>query len=113
MMPEQDRLKFLTNGALREEIAYTVGGDPSRYGVDSDRGLRKADVKRVAERLQPEDSPLSLEEMTLRDLYVPVCRWAGGGYESNAGHAWGIDRWTLKQIHGAVDARPPREVVSP
>lgn len=108
-----DRLKYLSNGELREEIAYTVGGDPSRYGAGSGRGLLKDDVLRVAEALQPEDSPLDLESMTLRDLYVPVCEWAGGEYEPNAGNAWGINRENLKQIHQALDAEPPREVASP
>jgi hypothetical protein len=46
-----ERRQYLTAGELREEIAYAVGGDPSRYGPRSSYGLKKATVRRVAEQL--------------------------------------------------------------
>lgn len=106
----QDRLRYLTKGELREEIAYAVGADPTRYGAGSDRGLRKADVVRIGDRLQPADSDLELRECHLGTLYEVVCAWAGGTYEPNAGKPWGICRENLKQIHRAVDGSDPREV---
>lgn len=109
----KDRLAYLKNGQVREEIAYAVGADPDRYGVDSRRGFKKADVIRVAVSLQPEDSDLEVEEMDLGGLYDAICSWAGGEYSPNAGKPWGLNRANLKAIHRAIDAQPPREVVSP
>jgi hypothetical protein len=63
------RRQYLTTGELREEIAYAVGGDPSRYGPRSGKGLKKATVRRVAEQLQPTESDLTLHECDLVDLY--------------------------------------------
>ncbi|UHQ96418.1 hypothetical protein [Natrinema halophilum] len=111
-MPAED-LKYLTNGELREEIAYTVGGDPTRYGVDSERGLTKADVFRIAVAIEPDDTTVDLPDLDLEELYRVVCKWAGGEYNANVGNAWRINRPNLKRIHQAVDAQPPREVVSP
>lgn len=104
-----DRLQYLTRGELREEIVYAVGGDPTRYGAGSDRGLKKADVKRIATHLQPEDSDAALDAMDLGNLYEVACRWAGGEYQPNAGKPWGVNRSNLKQIHRAVSGEDPRE----
>lgn len=113
-MPEQsDRLKFLTNGELREEIAYTVGGDPSRYGAGSSRQLTKGVVQRVAIRVQPAERDVALAAMELAELYEHVCECVGYAYEPPAGDPWGLRRGELKAVHRALDARPPREVVSP
>lgn len=109
MNPAENPLKFKKNGELRKEIAYTVGGDPSRYGADSDKGLTKGDVFRLAVQLQPEDSDLDLTELRLRDMYDAVCRWAGTEYQSSAGRSWGLRRDNLKAIHRAIDARSPTE----
>jgi len=108
-----DRLIYLNRGELREEIVYAVGGDPSRYGVDSDRGLQRADTERIAQKLQPEDNNLNLQQCQLGKLYEVACRWAGGEYQPNAGKPWGINRPNLKEIHRAVDGHPPRKKVAP
>jgi hypothetical protein len=108
-MPET--LRYHTNGELREEIAYTVGSDPTRYGAGSERGLRKKEVARLAERLRPDGEELDVSECDLATLYDRVCEWAGGEYQPNAGNAWGINRDNLKHIHRAIDATEPREVV--
>ena len=107
----ENRLKYLRNNQIRGEIAYAVGADPTRYWDDEGRGLTKAHVLRVAQRLQPADSALDIDDMDLGDLYEHVCRWAGGEYSPNAGKPWGINRDNLKLIHDAVDATDPREVV--
>jgi hypothetical protein len=104
-----DQLQYLTKGELREEIVYAVGGDPTRYGSGSDRGLKKADVKRIATHLQPEDSDILLNAMDLGNLYEVACRWAGGEYQPNTGNPWGVNRSNLKQIHRAVGGVSPRE----
>jgi len=109
---DSDRLKYLNKGQLREEIVYAVGGDPSRYGANSDRGISIADARRIATTLQPDDSELDLDAMTIGDLYEHICDWAGGEYSPNAGNPWGINRPNLKEIHRAVDGQPPREVVA-
>jgi hypothetical protein len=108
-----ERRQYLTTGELREEIAYAVGGHPSRYGPRSGKGLKKATVRRVAEQLQPADSDLRLHECDLVDLYRHVCEWAGGEYQPNAGNAWGINRANLKLIHRELGARDPTEAVTP
>ena len=108
-----DRLKYLNRGQIREEIAYAVGADPSRYGVDSSRGLKKADMARIAERLQPAHSDLDIQQCDLRTLYERVCGWAGGEYQRTAGKQWGINRENLKRIHRAVGASDPREIANP
>jgi hypothetical protein len=107
-----DRLKYLNNGELRAEIAYAAGGDPTRYGVDSQRGLKKADMRRVADSLQPADNDLDVHELELRGLYEAVCEWAGGEYEPNAGNPWSLYRPNLKRIHRALDAGPMQEVAA-
>lgn len=106
-----NRLKFLQNVEIREEIAYTVGGDPTRYDTERGRNLNKADILRAATQLQPEDNDAALSEMTIGDLYEVVCRWSGGEYVPNAGNPWGLRRPNLKKLHQALDAQPPREVV--
>lgn len=106
-----DRLTYLMKGELREEIAYAVGANPGRYGVDSTFGFRKADMIRIADQLQPADSDVEIRDCTLDTLYEFVCRWAGGEYQPNAGNPWGINRPNLKKIHRAVDAGDPREVI--
>jgi hypothetical protein len=103
------RRQYLTVGELRQEIAYTVGGDPSRYGPRSGKAMPKATVRRVAERLQPEDSTLTVHECDLVDLYRHVCEWAGGEYQPNAGRAWGINRANLKLIHRELGASDPTD----
>lgn len=108
-----ERRQYLTTGELREEIAYAVGGDPSRYGAGSSHGLKKATVRRIAEQLQPEDSTLTLHQCDLVNLYRHVCDWAGGEYQSNAGRAWGINRANLKLIHRELAATDPTEVPQP
>jgi len=112
-MSEQNRLQYLTNGELREEIAWAVGGDVCRYGAGTDRGLQKADMRRIATQLQPEDSPVTLRDCDLATLYELSCDWAGGEYDANAGNPWGLYRPSLKTIHRAVDGQPPREVIDP
>jgi len=107
-----DRLTYLNKGELRQEIVYAVGGDPSRYGENSDRGIRMADVERIAQTLQPEESDLELEKCQLGKLYEVACRWAGGEYQPNAVKPWGINRPNLKEIHRAVNGRPPKEKVA-
>jgi hypothetical protein len=97
-----DRLQYLTKAELRAEMVYAVAGDPTRYGAGSDRGLKKADIKRIATHLQPEDSDADLDAMDLGNLYEVACRWAGGEYHPNAGKPWGVNRSNLKQIHRAV-----------
>jgi hypothetical protein len=102
-----DRLQYLTKGELRAEIVYAVGGDPTRYGAGSDRGLKKADIQRIATHLEPEDSDADLDAMDLGNLYEVACRWGGGEYHPNAGKPWGVNRSNLKQIHQAVGGEDP------
>lgn len=106
-----DRQRYLTKGELREEIAYVVGADPTRYGAGSERCLQKADVLRLADRLQPVDSDIDVRKCTLGPLYSLVCRWAGGEYRPNAGRQWGLNRDNLKAIHRAVGGSDPREIL--
>ena len=107
-----DRLRYLNKGELREEIVYAVGGDPTRYGIDSQRKLNKADLQRICETLQPTDSDLTVHGMDLAALHHYACRWAGGEYVPNAGLQCGIRRNNLKKIHREVGSEPLREVVS-
>lgn len=109
---DAERLTYLNKGQLREEIAYVVGADPTRYGIDSDRGLCRDDMERIATQLKPADSGLDVRKCQLGKLYEVCCRWAGGEYQPNAGNPWGISRQNLKKIHRAVDGRPPREKVA-
>ncbi|MDZ7701789.1 MAG: hypothetical protein U5J98_06820 [Halobacteriales archaeon] len=108
-----ERLRYLTNGELREEIAYAAGADPTRYGAGkSGVGLKKADVLRIATQIQPDDSDVELNKLDLKGLYQVVCRWSGGEYKPNAGNAWKINRDNLKKMHQAIGGRPPREIVA-
>ena len=106
-------LKYKSNGVLREEIAYAVGGDPSRYGQGSYRHFNKPELRRIATTLQPPDSDLTVEEMDLSALYDHVCRWAGADYTPNAGIQAGMQRSSLKAIHREVGGRPPKELMTP
>jgi len=101
------RLQYLTKGELRAEILYAVGGDPTRYGAGSERGLKKADIKRIATHLQPGESDADLDAMDLGNLYEVACRWGGGKYHPNAGKPWGVNRSNLKQIHRAIGGEDP------
>jgi len=112
MSDDADRLKYLNNGQLREEIAYAVGADPSRYGPDSSRGITIAHARAIGVSIQPPNTDVDLDAMDLGEVYKHVCRWAGGEYQPNAGKPWGINRENLKEIHRAVGGRKPREVVS-
>lgn len=108
-----DRLRYLNRGQLREEIAYAAGVDPDRYGIGAAGvGFRKAHVRKIAVQLQPDSDHTNIDALELRGLYYAVCEWADGEYQPNAGNAWGINRENLKAIHRALDAAPPREVVS-
>jgi len=99
-------LKFKTNRELRRDIAYTVGGDPTRY-ADS-KHLNKADLMRLAETLDVERAA----EMNLDGLYEAICESVGQEWTANAGHPWGINRDNLKAIHRTIDASSPREVIN-
>lgn len=103
---------YLTNAGLREEIAYAVGSDPTRYGRGSDRRLKKSELLSIATLLQPDGSNVTLDRCDLERLYRLVCKWTGGEYQPTAGNAWGLTRSNLKLIHDAVDGRSPREVVA-
>ena len=105
-------LRYLTNGEIREQIAYTAGGDPTRYGADSDRGLCKADMLRIAEQVRPDGDETVLEDCTLSELLKLVCVWSGGEYRGNAGQQWGVQRENLKKIHRTLGASDPREVAA-
>lgn len=111
-MPD-DPLAFKRNGELREEIVYAVGGDPTRYGIESRKGMTVDHVRRVGHRLQPDDSDVDVDALALTDLYTHVCDWAGGDHEPNAGKDWKITRENLKKIHRAVGGEDPREVPDP
>lgn len=108
-MPDtQNRLKYLTTGELREEIAYTVGADPTRYGAGTQTGLLKNHLQQVAITLQPPDTTITIENCDLEALYRSVCDWAGCEYNPNSGNVWKINRDNLKHIHRALDATAPR-----
>lgn len=109
-MNPPESLKYLNNRELREQIAYAVGADPSRYS-DEAKKFTKSHVQQIAQQLQPEDNDLDVDAMALGDIYEAVCDWAGGDYSPNAGKPWGINRENLKLIHTAVDGREPREVI--
>jgi ribosomal protein S27AE len=105
-----ERLKYLRNNELRQEIVFAVGGDPSEYDRDETYNLRKADLVRVVEAVADRENP---QELTVRGLYdlldesVPEM-----DHEHNAGNTWGIRREDLKAIHKTVDGRPPQKVVT-
>jgi hypothetical protein len=103
-------LKYKRNIELRREIAYTAGGDPTRYGEeDPRRGLVKADLQRIATQLQPADDDTDIAALDLRGLYETICRFADAEYSPNAGNAWALNRAALKAIHRVLDARAPEE----
>lgn len=110
-MSQAGPLKHLQTGEIREQIAYTIGSDPTRYTGDRRRNLKKKEIVKIAERLQPEDSDYELVFMNLAELYEHVCNWAGGEYQKQSGNQWGLCRDNLKLIHRSIGAEPPREVV--
>lgn len=102
-----DRRKYLTNGELREEIAYTVGSDPTRYGRGVKRGLTKHERIAIAREVTDHDSPEALTTIELATCLIDALDVDG---EPSRGD-WKLERPTLKAIHDAVDAEDPRAVV--
>lgn len=108
-MTEQERLRYLTNGELREEIVYAVGGDPDRYGPGSDHMLIKDDLVRIATDVLADNNDEPLSEYSVEELYDLICTAVGTEFEANAGRAWGLKRRDLKAIHRVVDGQDPRQ----
>lgn len=105
-----DRLTYLRKAEVRAEVVYAAGGDPTRYQDSPTRGIRKADARRIARQLQPDDIALDIDAMRLADLYRHICEWAGCEYQETAGHQWDLNKATLKHVHRALDAGPLQEV---
>jgi hypothetical protein len=105
----RERLTYLRTPQIRQEIVYASGGDPTRY-TDTDLCLNKADLKRIAQQLQPDTDTTTISDAGVRYLLETVCEWAGAEYQSNAGNQWRICRDSLKAIHRAVNARPQTEM---
>lgn len=110
MTEQQRQLKYCSNGVLREEIAYTVGVDPTRYGDGVQSGFLKEHLQQIAIALEPDDSEITIERCKLGPLYRIICDWAGGEYQPNSGNVWKINRENLKEIHRALDAKQPRKI---
>lgn len=96
-------LRYKRNAELRAEIAALAGVETDRYGPGSDRGLNKAHLLAVADRLGVESG--ENEEPTLARLYELVCEAVGETYEPTTGNQWGLQRKDLKAIHRALEGR--------
>jgi hypothetical protein len=109
-MTDEDRLTYLRNSDIRAEIAYAVGGDPSRYKHDRRLKLKKSDLVRIATAVSEHEAPASL---TVRELYELLDGAVPGmDHTHNSGRSWGITRDDLKTIHQAVGGRPRAETVT-
>jgi hypothetical protein len=103
-------LKYLRNNELRQEIAYAVGGDPSRYDSNETVNLCKADLVRIAGVIADHQHP---QQLTVRGLYDLIDDDVPGmDHTHNAGNSWGIARDDLKAIHESVGGQPPQIVVA-
>lgn len=105
-----ERLKFLSNNEIREEIVSAVGGESERYRCTTPpKMLTKTHMEAVAEKAGVANNDCDIESLTLKELQLLVCQWVG---TEEAACISGIKRPGLKQIHRAVCGGDPEPTES-